>query len=323
MEVTALCSRRVINVLLLLAHVQDSYSRNAGSFYPRIAPSRLQFFEYESVFINCESFFYDSTQWRVMRNIKGINTLCYTNWETKGPCKITTAFSADSGEYWCETRGQKSHSVNITVTADSVVLDSPARPVIEGETVTLHCKNKKISNFTADFYKDGVLIRRHWTENMTIHSVSRSDEGLYKCLISEAGESAESWLAVRAHQEETSVLVSRPSGVLTLLWVTVSFLILALLLLVMFGLHYTKLKVQADYSTSPVIPVVHTETNEAEVQTATYTGITNLREARETRETEQQTATYSKIRNLRETRDEGGQSTAAIYYTLSMGKTNN
>uniref|UniRef100_A0A671TNB0 Ig-like domain-containing protein n=1 Tax=Sparus aurata TaxID=8175 RepID=A0A671TNB0_SPAAU len=80
----------------------------------------------------------------------------------------------------------------------SVILESPVLPVVERDAVTLSCRKKKTSsNLTADFYKDGLLIRSSSTGEMTIHRVSKSDEGLYKCRISGAGESPESWLAVR------------------------------------------------------------------------------------------------------------------------------
>ncbi|XP_078020076.1 uncharacterized protein LOC144459633 isoform X3 [Epinephelus lanceolatus] len=118
-------------------------------------------------------------------------------------CSITAAFPAtDSGVYWCETgRGETSNSVNISVTAGSVILDSPVLPVMEGHDVTLSCRPRvTMSSFhlTADFYKDGVFIRSSSTGNMTIHSVSPSDEGLYRCNVSGAGGSADSWLTVRA-----------------------------------------------------------------------------------------------------------------------------
>lgn len=80
-----------------------------------------------------------------------------------------------------------------------MILEIPAVPVMEGETVTLGCRNKTTSfNFTTDFYKDGLHISTNSTQNMTIHRVSKSDEGYYKCSISGAGESPESWLAVRS-----------------------------------------------------------------------------------------------------------------------------
>ncbi|XP_029931551.1 Fc receptor-like protein 6 [Myripristis murdjan] len=69
---------------------------------------------------------------------------------------------------------------------------------MEGSDVTLRCKAKTTpSNLTADFYKDGVFIRSSSTGETTIHSISKSDEGFYKCSISDSGESPESWLAVR------------------------------------------------------------------------------------------------------------------------------
>ncbi|XP_045919983.1 sialoadhesin-like [Micropterus dolomieu] len=113
-------------------------------------------------------------------------------------CIIDNAFASDSGKYWCEAGGgERSNTVNITVTAGPVILESPVLPVMEGEAVTLSCRQKKMSSLDAHFYKDGLLIGNSSTGNMTIHNVSKSDEGLYKCNISGAGESPESRLAVR------------------------------------------------------------------------------------------------------------------------------
>ena len=79
-----------------------------------------------------------------------------------------------------------------------MVLKSPVLPVMKGDNVMLSCrKRENSSSITADFYKDGHLIRSSSTGEMTIHSVSKSDEGNYKCTISGAGDSPESWLAVR------------------------------------------------------------------------------------------------------------------------------
>ncbi|XP_059210511.1 sialoadhesin-like [Centropristis striata] len=336
MEVTALCSR--LNVT-----------------FPRIVVSRLQLFEYESLSVSCEGFFNDLVEWRVMRKIKGISTICNTDWETKGPCTITTVFSMDSGEYWCEAAGKRSRAVNITVTLiDSVILESPALPVTEGESVTLSCRNKETSYLTADFYKDGLLLlvrensmtirrvsksdeglykcsisgagesaeswlavrafdsvtlespalpvmegesvtlrcRNKKTSNLeavfykdgrlisssstgetNIYSVSKSDEGLYKCSIPHGGESAESWLAVRGHQEASPV---RPSPhVFTLLWIIVTFVLLALLLLFLLMLHFTNLKVHTGSSVSPpsfpMVSLIQTEEDEPRTAAVYYT----------------------------------------------------
>ncbi|XP_055370128.1 low affinity immunoglobulin gamma Fc region receptor II-like [Betta splendens] len=112
---------------------------------------------------------------------------------------IKPAYVSHSGEYVCEDEGgNRSKSVNISITAADVILVSPALPVVEGEAVSLSCRRKgSPSNLPADFYKDGSLIRTTYTGEMSIHSISASDGGFYKCSISGSqGESAESWLQV-------------------------------------------------------------------------------------------------------------------------------
>lgn len=84
-----------------------------------------------------------------------------------------------------------------------MILESPALPVMEGDTVTLHCRDKDTpSNYIAEFYKDGSPIMTGYTGRMTIHNVSRADEGLYKCSMYQVGESLESWLAVRGETRQ-------------------------------------------------------------------------------------------------------------------------
>ncbi|KAG7218667.1 hypothetical protein INR49_019791 [Caranx melampygus] len=91
-----------------------------------------------------------------------------------------------------------SDAINITVTGGPVILESPARPVQEGEDATLRCRTSDSNaNSTAGFYKDDLLIGTSSTGNITIRSVSKADEGLYKCDIGGVGESKSSWLTVR------------------------------------------------------------------------------------------------------------------------------
>ncbi|KAE8279394.1 hypothetical protein D5F01_LYC22981 [Larimichthys crocea] len=162
-----------------------------------VFPSRIQFFRYESVTLICGEHG-NSSEWRVVRNTsRHINEECAA---TRGKCFIDTVYQSDSGVYWCESgAGECSNAVNVTVTGGHVVLESPVHPVQEGEPVTLRCTNEMTSssNLTTKFYKDDILVGSSSTGNMTIHSVSTSDEGVYKCKISGAGESPDSWLAVR------------------------------------------------------------------------------------------------------------------------------
>ncbi|XP_038587713.1 high affinity immunoglobulin gamma Fc receptor I-like [Micropterus salmoides] len=198
MEVTALCIRMLMTLMFmqLAAHAQ----KVDADFW--IIPTRLQVFEYESLSFKCTGF-NGSTSWNILRKIKSEIAICgFSKWgvSTESSCTIRGAFPDDSGEYWCEAGGgERSNSVNVAVTAGSVILESPVLPLMEGDPATLSCRNKTTSsNHTADFYKDGLLIRTSSTVNMTIHSVSTSDEGLYKCSISGAGESPKSQLTVRA-----------------------------------------------------------------------------------------------------------------------------
>ncbi|XP_051251143.1 uncharacterized protein LOC127360706 [Dicentrarchus labrax] len=182
---------------MLTAQGQNSYSaQETDAHFPYIDPNRLQFFEYESFSVNCAGF-HDPTEWRVMRKV---SSNASPQEVSTGYLNIKPAFVSHSGEYWCENRdGERSNAVNISVTAGSVILDIPALPVMEQETVTLCCRKKASSNHPADFYKDGRFNRTVYKGKLTIHNVSKSDEGLYKCKISGAGESAESWLSVRAY----------------------------------------------------------------------------------------------------------------------------
>ncbi|XP_035850140.1 low affinity immunoglobulin gamma Fc region receptor II-like [Sander lucioperca] len=213
MEVTSLCIRLLLNVLLLLAaHGHHSYAEKgvlksvflfiyfllfftvSDAAFLSIIPTRLQFFEYESFSFTCEGFT-GSAKWRGVRNIKGYIPTCSNSTVTSTvTCTISSAFETDSGEYWCEAEGgERSNTVNITVTAGSVILESPALPVMEGDAVTLRCRNNTSStNLPAVFSKDGLFIGSSSAGTITIHSVYKSHEGLYKCNISGVGESAES-----------------------------------------------------------------------------------------------------------------------------------
>ncbi|XP_036066906.1 protein turtle [Oryzias melastigma] len=172
-----------------------------------VSPSRSQFFEGESVILNCEDD--SSAGWTLRRNTSGeTRTQCGSEWGSGDglSCKISDLFTADSGVYWCESRGGGASSmvVNISVSGGSVILQSPVLPVMEGHDLTLSCQSKTPpSNPSAAFYKDGSLIRTEPTGHMTLQHVSRSDEGLYKCHIRDHGESPSSWISVSAAATST------------------------------------------------------------------------------------------------------------------------
>ncbi|XP_018545311.1 Fc receptor-like protein 5 [Lates calcarifer] len=174
-----------------------------------VSPSRSQMFEGDSVSLSCEEDD-SSAGWRLWRTTaRKTRAECDGTWgEPAGSsCIISYTLPWDSGVYWCESReGATSNIISITVTGGSVILQSPVLPVMEGHDVTLHCKTKTTpSNLPAAFYKDGSLIRTEPTGHMTIHHVTKSDEGLYKCNISSDGESPPSWITVTGKPTTTNL----------------------------------------------------------------------------------------------------------------------
>ncbi|XP_042257833.1 Fc receptor-like protein 5 [Thunnus maccoyii] len=161
-----------------------------------VSPSSSQMFKGDSVSLSCEEDD-SSAGWTLRRNTSRQTRAECDKWGKTGgsSCNSNYILPIDSGVYWCESReGATSNSINITVTDGSVILQSPVLPVMEGDDVTLHCKTKT-TNLPADFYKDGSLIGTEPAGHMTIHHVSKSDEGLYKCNSSH-GESPPSWITV-------------------------------------------------------------------------------------------------------------------------------
>ncbi|TKS93294.1 Fc region receptor II [Collichthys lucidus] len=237
-------------LVLLVARVDHScFAHKADAAFPRISPDRLQFYEYESVTVSCEEFS-SLTEWRVMTKV---NKTISPNCDSSPSCTIEPTFERHSGEYWCEdAEGQTSGVLNISVTAGSVILDFPARPVIEGSDVILYCrKEESQSKHIADFYKDDFHLMTSYENNMIIQNVSKSDEGLYKCRISGAGESPESRLTVltqskSAYEEPPSHSVS--SDPLSLLWIVLGVVLVALVLSVMGLILCSKRKVSAEDS---------------------------------------------------------------------------
>ncbi|XP_053486110.1 carcinoembryonic antigen-related cell adhesion molecule 5-like [Ictalurus furcatus] len=163
-----------------------------------INPSRTQHFTADSLSLSCEDQS-DSTGWTV-RGYTHSETVSDCSSVSGSTCNISSLSTSHTGVYWCQSEsGGRSNPVNITLHNGHVILDSPVHPVTEGNPLTLHClsRNSKTSASGVDFYKDGSVLQKKTTGEMTISTVSKSDEGFYHCKHPERGESPKSWVSVR------------------------------------------------------------------------------------------------------------------------------
>ncbi|KAL4007877.1 hypothetical protein ACER0C_001729 [Sarotherodon galilaeus] len=254
MVITTLCFRLLmIEVILLGTNVQSSFTQKRAATTLHVTPKRLQHFQYEPLSLDCESPG-GSTELRGVRTteekFEHFSPVCNSK-RNSSSCTITKAYPTDSAEYWCEVKGgQRSNSVNITITDGSVILESPVIPVFKGDNVTLRCISKRTHiKQRINFYKDDGLIHRSPSDNMHINSVSRSDEGRYKCSISDVGTSPESWLHVRSYSSgETPSEDPISTPVVILLWIVLPFLVIILMLLVVRFLNTCKRRVSSKTS---------------------------------------------------------------------------
>ncbi|XP_067381606.1 Fc receptor-like protein 5 isoform X2 [Channa argus] len=182
-----------------------------------ITPNVSQFFHYEEISMNCAG---NCSGWTVQRNTSSKTSQpCQKGWAIPNGsfCTIENAYPSDTGVYWCESpRGERSNSVNVTVTAGSMILESPCLPVTEGDTVTLRCSYKEqdhsesTSNFLAHFFKDDVFLGSEDGGKKVFPAVSKSDEGFYQCAHPSKGKSLQSWLQVKVRVQPTSVPANTP-----------------------------------------------------------------------------------------------------------------
>ncbi|KAL0153243.1 hypothetical protein M9458_051418 [Cirrhinus mrigala] len=161
-----------------------------------VSPSRSQHFSSDSLSLSCEDQS-NSAGWTVRRYTDRNTEDCSK--QTGSTCRIVSLSTSDTGVYWCQSEsGEKRHPLNITVHDGDVILVSSVDPVIEGDTLTLHCLHRSTNSpiLRVDFYKDGSLIQNQTTGEMKITTVSKSHEGFYYCK-TERGQSLHSWISVR------------------------------------------------------------------------------------------------------------------------------
>ncbi|XP_051756744.1 basement membrane-specific heparan sulfate proteoglycan core protein-like isoform X5 [Ctenopharyngodon idella] len=190
-----------------------------------INPSRSQHFSSDSLSLSCEDQS-NSAGWTVRRYTDKDTKNCST--QTGSACVIESLSTSDTGVYWCQSEsGEKRHPQNITVHDGEVILVSSVDPVIEGETLTLHCLHRSTNSsiLSADFYKDGSLVQNQTTGEMSITTVSKSHEGFYYCK-TERGQSLHSWISVRAPQSSSLLVIGVSVGLSFFLLFLVSLVLL-------------------------------------------------------------------------------------------------
>ncbi|XP_075891342.1 high affinity immunoglobulin gamma Fc receptor I-like isoform X2 [Nelusetta ayraudi] len=188
-----------------------------------VEPNTAQIFEYEKINLSCGNDSH-SLGWRVMRAARTGNSgdqlslqPCGTQWgdETNYGCRIHTSKPKHTGLYWCESPTKaRSNFLNISVYDTQVLLRIPATPVTVGGNVTLQCEEKGKRSQRATFYRNGFFYRTEPTGDMNIVHVSQSDEGVYKCEITDRGESPSSWLLVTGSKDADPSTDERPPTML-------------------------------------------------------------------------------------------------------------
>ncbi|KAK2913302.1 hypothetical protein Q8A67_001701 [Cirrhinus molitorella] len=182
------------------SHLSSAISLTVTGVSPsvslEVSPSRSQHFSSDSLSLSCEDQS-NSAGWTVRRYTDRNTEDCSK--QTGSTCRIVSLSTSDTGVYWCQSEsGEKRHPLNITVHDGDVILVSSVDPVIEGDTLTLHCLHRSTNSpiLRADFYKDGSLVQNQTTGELSITSVSKSHEGFYYCK-TERGQSLHSWISVR------------------------------------------------------------------------------------------------------------------------------
>ncbi|XP_073330624.1 uncharacterized protein [Pagrus major] len=177
-----------------------------------ISHNRSQFVHSEMFTVSCQ-LPDNNTQWKMMSFNKWEGNMIECPNQVSSDRRLSCTSRSESPWsdilYWCESStGERSNALNITTTVVNNVMESPRLPVLEGEDVMLRCLHinkttKEItSNLRATFYKNDRVLKWGTQGNWTLTAVTKADEGLYKCVIHGHGDTHESWISVKALNED-------------------------------------------------------------------------------------------------------------------------
>ncbi|KAM9385902.1 uncharacterized protein KZ484_007499 [Pholidichthys leucotaenia] len=144
-------------------------------------------------------------------------------------CVLSHVSVPDVARYWCESSsGEESHQIYVRVSAQGLILEIPALPVLTGSDVTLHCRHRNGQTVTAEFYFYDLNLRSEYKlgsgpkSEHTITNVQKSDEGDYWCRTE--GSEQSHWSYLRVKDPPSSLLLAPVSA--GLVFVVVSGLVL-------------------------------------------------------------------------------------------------
>ncbi|XP_023693482.2 basement membrane-specific heparan sulfate proteoglycan core protein-like isoform X2 [Paramormyrops kingsleyae] len=176
-----------------------------------ITPDSRRHFQGDGLSLHCRSSCSSTTEWTLKHlNEQAIVETGYPGDSMrKRGCQtynFTSLNSCNTGLYWCESEGQRTNAIDITVDESPVIIQGPTRSVSHGGNVTLQCRYRRFSPKNITFYKDGMEIETRGDGRMTMWGVTKEDEGFYWCSGEGTGMiSAETWVSVTG----SSVLTSR------------------------------------------------------------------------------------------------------------------
>ncbi|XP_073331710.1 obscurin-like [Pagrus major] len=182
----------------------------SGDFHSSVSltasPDRAQHFISDSVSLNCEG---NSGEWRVKRLATDSRLSDCSSFGTmiRSTCSLHTVRQSDA-VYWCESESREfSNAVNITIQDTNMILLSPARPVTVGDYVSLSCYlRRQTFGSIVFFYHNEKLIQNDTRWELKMSSVSKSDEGFYKCQHTRK-DSARSWMSVQGPERFPVLLI--------------------------------------------------------------------------------------------------------------------
>ncbi|XP_058874335.1 Fc receptor-like protein 5 [Acipenser ruthenus] len=195
----------------LYSQLSDKVILTVSEVHPKavltLHPAWAQIFTGETVTLSCEVEG-GSAGWRFKQYRDGREEAgCSDQYSRRDEdsCTISNAQHYHSGVYWCESASgqERSNAVNLTVSNEWVILQTPLQPAIEGDSLTLRCRVRTNYTFTRIvFFKDNEEIQSPNNTELSVDRVSKSDEGSYKCRAmwnssTYSGDSAEVRVSVR------------------------------------------------------------------------------------------------------------------------------